>query len=100
MWGNKQREKEKAMQSVGERRGQRCVSPFSIVSHFSSVQPSSALWYMTDAKEDVEVPCGQESRVGGGRGEGVTVGSRKMRKKRGGGEVDGGVDSQQLGGQR
>lgn len=88
------------MQSVGERRGQQCVSPSSppfaqllstslfispSLLHLS-VFPSHLLrcWYMTDPGEDVEVPCGQESQVSGVRKEEVTQG--RMRRRRGGGE--------------
>ncbi len=43
---------------------------------------------MTDPGEDAEVPCGQESQVGGGRKEEVTRGAgvRTRRGRRGGEE--------------
>lgn len=78
------------MQPVGERRGQQCISLLLSICpatlHVSvnlsispqSVRRSSCLLrclYMTDPGDDAEVPCGQESQVGGGRKELVTRGS-------------------------
>lgn len=74
--------RERRMQSQEERKGQWCVSPSSpqSVQQLSTslfISPSvlplpvcpacvPCCWYMTDPGEDVEVPCGQESQVGGG----------------------------------
>ncbi|KAA8593211.1 hypothetical protein FQN60_009327 [Etheostoma spectabile] len=83
------------MQSEGERRGQWCVSvPLLSTSLFISpsllhlsVRRSRLLHcrYMTDPGEDVEVPCGQESQVGGGKNAEVTHrdGVRTRRGRRG-----------------
>lgn len=80
----KQSERERGMQSVGQRGGQQfisllftiCPAALHLSVHLSisplSVRPLSCLlrcWFMTDPGEDAEVPCGQESQVGGGRKE-------------------------------